>query len=153
MRFCTEELKVKPIKLFSDMDDDETMIGVRADESHRIPKMRTRGLMIPLVTSGIGKADVREFWSKQSFDLGLVEVDGVTPDGNCDNCFLKPMHVITRNAERKPQSITWWADKEKQVGGTFGKDRPSYESIAKFTKDQRSIFDENEEGIACFCGD
>ena len=153
MRFCTEELKVKPIKEFTGLDDDETMIGVRADEPHRIPKMRARGLLVPLADAGIGKATVRAFWKSSPFDLGLVEVNGVTPDGNCDNCFLKPLGVIVQNAQRKPQGIKWWERKEKEVGGTFRKDRPSYQSIGTFAAGQDVMFDQNEEAIACFCGD
>jgi hypothetical protein len=154
MRFCTEELKVKPIIAYTGLDSDSTMVGVRADEPHRIAKMRARGLSIPLVDAGIGKADVRAFWKAQPFDLGLVEVNGVTPDGNCDNCFLKPLGVIVKNAQRNPQGIKWWARKEREVGGTFAKDRPSYSAIEAFAVGQRSIdFDPNEEAISCFCGD
>jgi hypothetical protein len=154
MRFCTQELKVKPIKAFSGMEDDETMIGVRADEPHRISKMRARGLNIPLVDAGIGKADVRGFWKAQPFDLGLIEVNGITPDGNCDNCFLKPLGVIVKNAQRKPETIKWWARKEREVGGTFDKDRPSYGAIEQFALNQAQMdFNPDEEAIACFCGD
>jgi hypothetical protein len=153
MRFCTEELKIKPIKAFSGMDDDETMVGVRADEPRRIPKMRARGLLIPLVNEGIGKGAVRDFWRAQPFDLRLVEVNGVTPDGNCDNCFLKPLGVIVQNAQRKPEGIKWWARKEQEVGGTFDKDRPAYSAIAQFAATQQMMFDPDEEAIACFCGD
>jgi hypothetical protein len=154
MRFCTQELKVKPIKAFSGMEDDETMVGVRADEPHRIAKMRKRGLHIPLVDAGVGKTDVRRFWRAQPFDLDLIEVNGVTPDGNCDNCFLKPLGVIVKNAQRKPDGIKWWARKEREVGGTFDKDRMSYSAIERFAAGQEQItFDPDEEAIACFCGD
>ena len=153
MRFCTEELKVKPIKAYTQLEDDETMIGVRADESHRLPKMRIRGLQVPLAVDGIGKETVREFWKSQPFDLDLIEVNGVTPDGNCDNCFLKPLGVIVKNAQRNPQGIKWWAKKEIECGGTFSKDRPSYSSIEQFALMQIDIFDPKEEAISCFCGD
>jgi 3'-phosphoadenosine 5'-phosphosulfate sulfotransferase (PAPS reductase)/FAD synthetase len=153
MRFCTEELKIKPIKMFSGMEDDETMVGVRADESHRIPKMRARGLQIPLVEARIGKDDIRVFWRAQSFDLGLLEVNGITPDGNCDNCFLKSLGVIVQNAQRKPAGIVWWARKENETGGTFAKDRPPYAAIEQFAASQGVMFDPNEEAIPCFCGE
>ena len=41
----------------------------------------------------------------------------------------------------------------KPSGATFRKDRPNYESMVKFASDQKTIFDPDEEGIACFCGD
>jgi hypothetical protein len=41
----------------------------------------------------------------------------------------------------------------KPSGATFRKDRPGYASMAQFTKDQISLIDPDEEGIACFCGE
>jgi hypothetical protein len=40
---------------------------------------------------------------------------------------------------------------EKQIGGRFSKDKPTYKQMLQFTKDQASLFD--DESIACFCGD
>jgi hypothetical protein len=153
MRFCTEELKVKPMKAFTQIDDDATMVGIRVDESHRIPKMRQRGLMIPLVTSSVGKAEVRAFWRAQPFDLQLDERDGVTQLGNCDLCFLKPAGQIFGLIQDKPSRAVWWAKQEKSAGGTFHKDRPSYASMLQYSKEQINLFDPNEEAISCFCGD
>ena len=153
MRFCTEELKVKPIKAFTNLTDDQTMIGVRADEPLRIHKMRKRGLLLPLVDAKVSKATVRAFWNAQSFDLQLEERDGVTQLGNCDLCFLKPAGQVFGLIQDKPSRAIWWAHQEKTIGGTFHKDRPSYESMLKFTKEQGNLFDPNEQGIDCFCGD
>jgi hypothetical protein len=46
-------------------------------------------------------------------------------------------------------------DLEKSVNGNkqFSKDRPSYAQMLKFSKEQRDMFDPNEEAISCFCGD
>jgi hypothetical protein len=41
----------------------------------------------------------------------------------------------------------------KLDGAVFRKDRPSYQAMSQFTKDQSDMFDPNEETIACFCGD
>jgi hypothetical protein len=38
-------------------------------------------------------------------------------------------------------------------GARFRSDRPSYSQMASFTDQQSDMFDTNEEGIACFCGD
>jgi 3'-phosphoadenosine 5'-phosphosulfate sulfotransferase (PAPS reductase)/FAD synthetase len=153
MRFCTEELKIKPIQAFTGLEDDETMVGIRADENHRIPKMRKRGLLIPLVTAKVTKNEVRQFWKNQAFDLELEERDGVTQLGNCDLCFLKPAGQIYGLIQDKPSRGVWWAKMEQEVGGTFHKDRPSYASMLQFTEEQRNLFDPAEEAIACFCGD
>jgi hypothetical protein len=41
----------------------------------------------------------------------------------------------------------------KPSGAVFRSDRPSYAQMAKFAAEQRDMFDKDEEGIACFCGD
>jgi 3'-phosphoadenosine 5'-phosphosulfate sulfotransferase (PAPS reductase)/FAD synthetase len=146
-------LKVNPIKKFSNIEDDGTMVGVRADEPHRIPKMRKRGMLIPLADAGVTQADVQAFWKASSFDLGLDFREGVTPLGNCDLCFLKGPHQVISLVMDSPNRAVWWADQEKKVRATFRSDRPSYASMLQFSKDQRDMFDPNEEAIACFCGD
>ena len=96
-RFCTSELKIRPIGrylLSLGMADTKTeaenmsMIGMRADEQRRAAKIADKS-RIPLVTAGVTKEDVGAFWRKQSFDLGLPNNNGVTMHGNCDLCFLK----------------------------------------------------------------
>lgn len=152
-RFCTEELKVKPIKEYTQLDDDQTMVGVRADEQRRIPKMRARGMLIPLADVGISQADVQKFWSQSPFDLQLSFRDGVTALGNCDLCFMKGQYQIASIIAQNPDRAIWWAEQEKKIGATFAKDRPSYQSMIKFSKDQIDMFDKTEESIPCFCGD
>jgi len=152
-RFCTEELKVKPIKKFTNMNDDQTMVGVRADEPHRIPKMRKRGMLIPLANAGVTQADVQSFWKSSNFDLGLDFRNGGTPLGNCDLCFLKGPYQITSLVLNSPKRAVWWAEQEKKIGATFRSDRPSYASMLQFSQEQVDMFDPNEEAIACFCGD
>jgi len=152
-RFCTQELKVIPIKKFSNVEDDGTMVGVRADEPHRIPKMRKRGMLIPLADAGITQADVQKFWKDSNFNLGLDFREGVTPLGNCDLCFLKGPHQVISLILNNSKRAIWWAEQEKKVGATFRSDRPSYASMLQFSKAQRDMFDPAEKSIACFCGD
>lgn len=152
-RFCIQELKVNPIKKFTNIEDDGTMVGVRADEPHRIPKMRKRGMLIPLADAGVTQADVQAFWKAQPLDLGLNFRDGATALGNCDLCFLKGPYQITSLVLDKPERAVWWAAQEQKIGATFRSDRPSYAAMLKFSREQRDMFDPNEESIACFCGD
>ena len=43
----------------------------------------------PLAKSaGVTKEVVMQFWQTQHFDLRLPSMDGRTPLGNCDMCFL-----------------------------------------------------------------
>jgi 3'-phosphoadenosine 5'-phosphosulfate sulfotransferase (PAPS reductase)/FAD synthetase len=152
-RACTEELKVKTIDRYLTSigaADAETMVGVRADEPHRIPRLRARNRVLPLVDAFIGKRDVHSFWRAQTFDLDLPYEEG---HGNCDLCFLKTPGQIMARIKEVPQRAVWWATKERDVGARFHKDRPSYQSMADFARDQRDMFDTNEEAIPCFCGD
>jgi hypothetical protein len=79
--------------------------------------------------------------------------------GNCDLCFLKPASQVASLIAEKPERGVWWAKMEalalasKPSGAVFRSDRPSYSEMIKYTKEQIDMFDANEEGIACFCGD
>lgn len=152
-RFCSEYLKGRCITKATGLESDETMVGVRADEPHRIAKLRARGLMLPLIDAGITKAHVRAFWRSQPFDLGLDEHGGVTDLGNCDLCFLKGPAQIQSLIQRNPQSAVWWIGQEQKIGATFRSDRPTYAKMAQFAADQRDMFDSSDEAIPCFCGD
>lgn len=153
-RFCTEELKVKTIdRYFKSLGiEPETMVGVRADEQRRVAKLRARGLLIPLVDSGVTQHDVQSFWRAQPFDLGLVFRDGVTPLGNCDLCFLKGPQQVMGIIKDSPERAIWWARMEREVGATFRSDRASYGEMHQFLTDQADMFS-TEGGISCFCGD
>jgi len=165
-RFCTSELKIRTIhkylKSLGWHDHTETMdwIGMRADEQRRAAKIADKS-RIPLVTAGVTKETVGEFWRNQSFDLELPNINGVTYHGNCDLCFLKGGSQVLSLIAEKPERGIWWAKMEnlasqiasKPSGAVFRSDRPSYASMIKFSSEQTDMFDPNEETIACFCGD
>ena len=165
-RFCTIEMKIRTIAnyLFSiGMCENRTQgeymswVGIRADEPRRSAKIE-RG-RTPLVTAGIGKEEVGKFWRNQPFDLGLPNFNGVTYHGNCDLCFLKGASQILSLIAEKPERAVWWAKMEnttlasKPSGARFRSDRPSYEEMHKFSQEQRDMFGDDTEAIACFCGD
>lgn len=155
-RFCTQELKVLAIDRYLKsigMEEVETMVGVRADESRRLPKLRARGLLVPLAEANITQGNVMDFWRNQIFDLGLDFINGVTPKGNCDLCFLKGASQIFSMIKHEPERAVWWIEQEKQIDATFRSDRPSYAQMLKFSQDQKDMFDPDEEAIACFCGE
>jgi 3'-phosphoadenosine 5'-phosphosulfate sulfotransferase (PAPS reductase)/FAD synthetase len=164
-RFCTSELKIRTIHKYLKSlgwDHNESMdwIGMRADEQRRAAKIADKSRM-PLVTAGVTKETVGEFWRNQSFDLELPNINGVTYHGNCDLCFLKGGSQVLSLIAEKPERAIWWAKMEalalalasKPSGAVFRKDRPSYSSMMQFAADQTDMFDPNEEAIACFCGD
>lgn len=152
-RFCSHELKNKPIAAYCGMGDEDTMVGVRADEPHRHAKMRSRGFLLPLIAAGISKSDVRAFWRAQPFDLALPERDGLTNLGNCDLCFLKDFDVLMSNVREKPSRAIWWAKQEGAIGATFHKDRPPYARMREFAMNQQDFIGYEETGVPCFCGD
>ena len=166
-RFCTIEMKIRPMgKYLVDVGIADTksegenisMIGIRADEPRRAAKIADRG-RIPLVSAGVTKEMVGQFWASQPFDLELPNIRGVTYHGNCDLCFLKGSSQIMSLIAERPERAVWWARMEsttlasKPLGARFRSDRPSYAEMAKFAAEQRDMFDKNEEAIACFCGD
>jgi len=155
MRFCTTELKIHPITRYmaaTGYEEFQTFAGIRADEHRRVVKLRET-LQAPLATAGIRQADVQAFWKANSFDLGIEFRDKVTPLGNCDLCFMKGGNQLMSIIQREPNRAIWWAEQEKKIGGRFSKDRPDYTQMMEFGKNQTDMFDENEEGISCFCGD
>ena len=168
-RFCTSELKIRTMACFlkhSGLFDDCTKselenaswIGLRFDEGRRAAKIADKR-RIPLFTAKVSVQDISEFWEKQPFNLELPTYKGRTLAGNCDLCFLKPANQVATLIAEKPDRAIWWAKMEalalasKPSGATFRKDRPNYESMVKFAANQKTIFDPDEEGIACFCGD
>ena len=169
-RFCTVELKVRAIHRYLKTigwTEWDSMLGIRADEPRRLAKIGNQDYgkheekCAPLGQAGITKEDVGAFWRAQPFDLSLPNNNGVTMHGNCDLCFLKGGSQILSLITEKPERAVWWANMEtlalalasKPSGAVFRSDRPSYASMLQYSKDQRNMFDPNEEAIACFCGD
>jgi 3'-phosphoadenosine 5'-phosphosulfate sulfotransferase (PAPS reductase)/FAD synthetase len=168
VRFCTVELKVRTghryLKSIGWTEWD-SMLGIRADEERRLAKIGNQDYgkheekVAPLGKAGITKGDVGQFWREQSFDLMLPNVNGETPWGNCDLCFLKSGAKVASLIAQEPERALWWARMEtiatpsKPGGFYFRTDRPSYAQMLKFSQDQRDMFDPNEETISCFCGE
>ena len=170
-RFCSSELKTRTIhRYLRDLGWTEwtSFVGIRADEPRRVAKFRANPspetvaeeVHLPLAIAGVTAKSVGEFWKTQDFDLHLPNHNGKTMHGNCDLCYLKPASQILSLIKEKPARATWWAEQEKKAesftsGSTsrFRDDRPSYAQMAVFAKNQHDLFDREEEGIACLCGD
>jgi hypothetical protein len=116
-----------------------------------------------MVDAGVIKADVSAFWETQPFDLHLPNINGKTPDGNCDGCFLKSAAVLGALARREPENMGWWTSKEAslrdktktQNSATFRFHRDqTHTQIADFVARQGDMIgDLSDEptGIDCFC--
>lgn len=152
-RFCTTEMKIRPIKRYL-VDAGWTRwtntVGIRADEARRVkpnPAKERWTMWYPLFHAGVEKADVMDFWRRQSFDLQLFGSNGVTPKGNCDGCFLKSEATLAAMWRDHPDRMQWWADMEARVGSTFHKTR-SYAELGDFVQRQGDwVF--NDEAFLC----
>jgi len=174
-RFCTSDLKIKPMyRLLRDAnmlaDGLSMMVGIRADEQRRVAKMRNGKHsesvhienVLPLAIAGITVQHVNRFWGGQPFNLELTTFKGRTLAGNCDLCFLKPPAQRLSLVAERPARAVWWIRMEQAAaigkdvttdGARFTKDGPSYASIAEFASKQVDAFDHDQEAIPCFCGE
>lgn len=128
-RFCTSELKVRTAKRWlveQGWRAWTTATGIRADEPARVvaegnqPRERWR-IWQPLVAANVSRRDVAMFWRAQPFDLRLANINGSTPHGNCDGCFLKSEAYLARFCIEHPDRAQWWIDHEAAKRGTKGK--------------------------------
>ncbi len=157
MRFCTQELKIRPMRnwmLAKGFEHWTNVVGIRADEPRRVAKMKAAAevrserwdIDLPLADAGVTEADVMAFWKVQPFDLQLRSAEG-----NCDLCFLKGYSKIVNIVRDRPDLAEWWAQQEERIGGTFRNDRPSYRAMLN----QPDLFKDTvtDDLIECFCHD
>ena len=170
-RYCSSELKTRTMHRFLrsvGWDEWDSFVGIRADEPRRVAKFRANNhpegshetIVLPLASLGVGAVDISNFWQSQPFDLGLPNNNGKTMHGNCDLCYLKPASQVLSLIKERPSRATWWIGQEEKAasrcagdGRYFAIDRPNYKTMLTFSQNQNDMFDKNEEGIACFCGD
>ena len=168
-RFCTSELKIRTMNRWAasiGMPRFDKVLGLRADESHRVFRLRSgseRGegdIVTPLFTQGVTKRDVSDWWARQNWGLTLPSVNGTTPLGNCDLCFLKGAATIQGIMRDRPELAQWWIKAEaearasKPMGAFFRKDRPSYAAMLDAVQRQSNFdFGEADAMADCFCGD
>lgn len=152
-RFCTQELKVRPMKKYMlslGFKNWITALGIRADEQRRYRKLKNNSgkdrweYCFPLVSMNIKKQQVYDFFKNQSFDLGIP-----SEHGNCDFCFLKNINKRLSLYRKHPERLEWWAKMEANFGGTFNKDYPA-SFIAELSKIPKLF---NDIEYECFCGE
>lgn len=152
-RFCTTELKIRPMLKFLQSQgirpvDVEMSIGIRADEPKRfklegIAKGIGWDRVLPLKEAEVTEADVNLFWKTMPFDLEIANYQG-----NCDLCFLKGQSKRIRLLREQPEIAEWWMRMEEITGGTFTK----FQTIAELlhiSKTQQVLFEDDD--VDCFC--
>jgi 3'-phosphoadenosine 5'-phosphosulfate sulfotransferase (PAPS reductase)/FAD synthetase len=167
MRFCTIELKIKPAKFWAQQslgwDHWTNILGYRADEPARVtsihqPHKEPFDRDAPMAAAGVSKRDVAAFWRAQNFDLALPSVNGSTPLGNCDLCFLKSMETRIAIMRALPPLADWWIEKEatprtgKASGARFRNDRPGYSALLEISQQPTLAFYDDHDVTDCFCG-
>lgn len=169
-RFCTIEMKIRRFHAYCvhhlGWKHWNSIVGLRADEMHRVHKQVYRnGLkkdrwhtLMPLADAGVTKTDVAAWWGEQPFDLRLPNVNGSTPMGNCDLCFLKSAANIRGIMRQRPETAQWWIEQEANAP-TMGKmksaemalfraDRPSYARLFE-SDDLFDGIDDDDSDCAC----
>lgn len=141
-RFCTQELKIRPMRDFArslGWEHWTNVVGLRADERHRVASLKEGALHerwdveTPLASAGITKEHVSAFWSDRNWALNLPSVRDQTPLGNCDLCFLKGAATLVGIMRMFPDRASWWVAKEAETGGQWSK-RFSYAAMAATAK-------------------
>ena len=156
-RFCTSELKIRPMKRYLTKElgwkNWSACVGIRADESHRAKTdSKDRwSYWYPLIHANVSKVDVNSFWKAQNFDLELDNSAGSTPKGNCDFCFLKSEATLAAMAKEHPEMAKWWIRMEKMTAGTFRRGRDLKDFVDFVERQQDWIFD--EQGFLCQADD
>lgn len=132
MRYCTEKLKIDTMKwLMVALGFARwfNMVGLRADERHRVMKQVIRNATglerfvsgCPMAVAGVTKRAIWHFWLgrnidpkrlthplPQGFDLGLWPYEG-----NCDQCFLKGRSKKMALIRDRPETAIWWIEQER----------------------------------------
>ncbi|MBY0456830.1 MAG: phosphoadenosine phosphosulfate reductase family protein, partial [Gemmataceae bacterium] len=166
-RFCTSELKIRPMRDYArslGWEHWTNVLGLRHDEPRRVARSRQNrdrwDNATPLFDARVTKAEVGAFWAAQPFDLGLPSVGGSTPAGNCDLCFLKAAGTLSGLIRQDPGRADWWIAAEEGVrasrplGARFRKDRPGYRAMRDAVLAQAELgFGEADALTECFCHD
>lgn len=180
IRFCTIEGKVKRIQAYArymlGYSAWTSVVGLRADEMHRVNRQRARAASgkdgkgvgvpcMPLADAGITKRDVKAFWDASPFDLRLENINGTTPWGNCDLCFLKKKQTLRALIRQEPSRAKWWLDQEEWgdsireegiAGPRFLAGYQSYRQLVDQAINQGDLFSappDEEESVDCACTD
>lgn len=121
MRYCTETLKILPMKNFMRAQGYKSWsnaVGLRWDEMHRVFKQIARNeqkrdphiAVMPMATRAtqVTRPQIEAWWKRQPFDLGLMP-----HEGNCDLCFLKGRGKRAQIIRDHPGLANWWIEMER----------------------------------------
>lgn len=165
-RFCTTELKLRPIFdwWYKNIFDEKVKMGIgfRFDEHERAEKFSTSFKGI------VGKRGTRNKWEEIEWREGyfplienrIVHSDVIKwvnstslkfpADSNCVGCFWKNVQQLRKNWDDEPLKMEWFASQE--VKGRFKKEM-TYNQIKKIGLQKDFFFGTGSGCQAGFCTD
>jgi hypothetical protein len=167
-RFCTTEMKMKPIFEFcrNHIDDVVDMqIGFRYDEKERANRenktfkaivgqspngrnkwkeIHWRELSYPLIDNKVFHFNVADWAKSTSLEFPA--------DSNCVGCFWKPFQQLRKNWEDEPLKMRWFSDMEKLMKRKFKKEM-TYEKVKGIGLQSDFFFGTGSGCQAGFCTD
>lgn len=140
-RFCTSELKVRPIKKFVmslGWRNWSNVIGLRYDEGMRVMRQLAANMqgkdrwkaVMPMSRAHHVKSDVMHFWFGERYSPAKMRELILLPnsdlpqgfdlrlldhEGNCDLCMLKAREAKKQIIRERPGSVDWWKDREASI--------------------------------------
>lgn len=161
-RFCTTELKVKPIFEWWQKNINEIIemrCGYRHDERDRKDAFTTSFKVIvgksksgkrnqwgeiewrtgkfPMIDEKINVFDILKFWRERHNGIRL---GNFPPDSNCVGCFWKSPTQLRINWERNPEKMHWFANLETKK--RRWKKEGMYDDFAKLGLQQNMLFND-----------
>jgi len=167
-RFCTTEMKMKPIFEYCQNKIKEVVrmkIGFRYDEKERADRENTKfKTIVGQSVNGRNKWD-EVYWRELEYPLITAKISYPTIinwanetnlvfplDSNCVGCFWKPLQQLRKNWENEPQKMRWFAEMEDKMKRKFKKEM-SYDNVKKIGLQQDFIFGTGSGCQAGFCTD
>lgn len=167
-RFCTTEMKMKPIFEYCQNEIKEIVqmqIGFRYDEKERANRENTTfKAVVGQSENGRNKWD-EIYWRELSYpmiddkkthptiskwanDSGLIFPN----DSNCVGCFWKPFQQLRKNWEDEPLKMRWFSEMETKMNRSFKKEM-NYKKVKKIGIQQDFNFGTGSGCQAGFCTD
>ena len=127
-RFCTTEMKIKPIAEFCRNEIKEivsTRLGIRYDEDNRINYENTDFKFHNGFSKNGRNKWITEKYREVEYPLYDDKIDhyqvylwslstnlDFPPDSNCAGCFHKPIQQLRKNWDDEPLKMQWFAEQE-----------------------------------------
>lgn len=167
-RFCTTEMKMKPIFEYCQNELKEVVqmqIGFRYDEKERANRENTKfKAIVGQSQNGRNKWD-EVYWRELKYPLieNLVTHPKVSNwanstslifpnDSNCVGCFWKPIQQLRKNWEDEPLKMRWFSEMEIKIKRKFKKEM-TYEKVKRIGLQSDFYFGTGSGCQAGFCTD